>query len=261
MTMVVREPIGMSVDVPSDVAPVLTSRARALSSMLSLMATRGAEVARAAAIVTDAIRAGHGVLVCGNGGSAAEAQHLAGELVGRFRRERDAWPVLALTADMATITAVANDYGFENVFARQVAAFGRPGDVLIGFSTSGESVNVVNAARFARERGLQVIAFTGREPTSLGRLADVDLAVPCRETPLIQEIHTVLVHVICEIVEETLAGTAAWASSPPAPIPLRPDPAPPARRNGAASVPAARLESWDGGERPPLARSVVGEPL
>lgn len=191
---------------PDDLAPVLAERARAIGAMLSLMATRGTAVARAAAIIVDAIRADHRVLVCGNGGSAAEAQHLAGELVGRFRRDRDAWPVLALTADMATLTAVANDYGFETVFARQVAAFGRPGDVLIGFSTSGESVNVVNAARFARERGLKIIAFTGREPTSLGGLADVDLTVPCRETPLVQEVHIVLVHVICEVVEAALSA-------------------------------------------------------
>lgn len=221
MTMTfVERPCALDRSAPADVVSLLTGRARALSSMLSLMATRGNDVARAATIVVDAIRSGHSVLVCGNGGSAAEAQHLAGELVGRFRRERDAWPVLALTADMATVTAVANDYGFESIFSRQVAAFGRPGDVLIGFSTSGESVNVVNAARFARERGLHIIAFTGREPTSLGRLADVDLAVPCLEPPLIQEIHTVLVHVICETVEDALAAGAAEAAAATASIPL-----------------------------------------
>jgi D-sedoheptulose 7-phosphate isomerase len=253
MTMtVVEEPRRSVGTVPGDVAPTLTGRARALSSILSLMATREEAVAQAAAMVIDAIRSGHGVLVCGNGGSAAEAQHLAGELVGRFRRERDAWPVLALTADMATVTAVANDYGFEHVFARQVAAFGRPGDVLIGFSTSGESVNVVNAARFARERGLRVIAFTGREPTSLGRLADVDLAVPCQETPLIQEVHTVLVHVICEIVEETLSGSGAGASPVNAPIPLHPVSSSPPRRDGTTG--------WSEAERSPQPPLGTGEP-
>jgi len=187
------------------VAAALLDRARALSTILALLATNSQQITRAAAIITEALAAGHLVMVCGNGGSAAEAEHLAGELVGRFRREREPWPVLALTADSAVLTAVANDYGYETVFARQVAAFGHHGDVLVGISTSGESPNVVNAACEARDRGMSVIALTGREPTRLGLFADVAIAVPGTETALVQEVHAVLVHLISEIVESSLA--------------------------------------------------------
>jgi D-sedoheptulose 7-phosphate isomerase len=190
-----------------DVAAALVDRARALSTVLSLVATNSHQVTRAAAIIVEALATGHLVMVCGNGGSAAEAQHLAGELVGRFRREREPWPVLALTTDSAVLTAVANDYGYDTVFARQVAAFGHRGDVLVGISTSGESPNVVNAACQARDRGMTVVALTGREPTRLGLFSDVTLAVPATETALVQEVHTVLVHLISEIVESSLAQT------------------------------------------------------
>ena len=188
-----------------DVEAALLDRARALSTILTLLATNSHQITRAAAIIADALATGHLVMVCGNGGSAAEAQHLAGELVGRFRREREPWPVLALTADSTVLTAVANDYGYETVFARQVAAFGHQGDVLVGISTSGESPNVVNAACQARERGMSVIALTGREPTRLGLFSDVAIAVPATETALVQEVHSVLVHLISEIIESSLA--------------------------------------------------------
>lgn len=187
-----------------DVEAALLDRARALSTILALLATNSHPITRAATIIANALATGHLVMVCGNGGSAAEAQHLAGELVGRFRREREPWPVLALTADSAVLTAVANDYGYETVFARQVAAFGHQGDVLVGISTSGESPNVVNAAGQARERGMSVIALTGREPTRLGLFSDVAIAVPAPETALVQEVHSVLVHLISEIVESSL---------------------------------------------------------
>ena len=187
------------------VAAALLDRARALSTILALLATNSHQVTRAAAIITDALATGHLVMVCGNGGSAAESEHLAGELVGRFRREREPWPVLALTAGSAVVTAIANDYGYETVFARQVAAFGHHGDVLVGISTSGESPNVVYAACQARDRGMSVIALTGREPTRLGLFSDVAIAVPAAETALVQEVHAVLVHLISEIVESSLA--------------------------------------------------------
>jgi D-sedoheptulose 7-phosphate isomerase len=187
-----------------DVAAALLDRARALSTVLALLATNSHQITRAAAIITESLATGHVVMVCGNGGSAAEAQHLAGELVGRFRREREPWPVLALTADSAVLTAVANDYGYETVFERQVAAFGHRGDVLVGISTSGESPNVVKAACEARDRGMSVIALTGREPTRLGLFSDVAIAVPATETALVQEVHSVLVHLISEIVESSL---------------------------------------------------------
>jgi D-sedoheptulose 7-phosphate isomerase len=187
-----------------DVAESLIERAEALSEVLSRVASNSHALERAATIIVEALASDHHVLVCGNGGSAAEAQHLAAELVGRFRREREPWPVLALTADMAVLTAVANDYGYDTVFARQVAAFGRRGDVLVGISTSGESMNVVNAAYLARDRGMSVIALTGCEPTRLGRIADVAIAVPATETALVQEVHSVLVHLISDIVEGSL---------------------------------------------------------
>jgi D-sedoheptulose 7-phosphate isomerase len=187
------------------VAAALLDRARALSTILALLATNSHQITRVAAIIVEALATGHLVMVCGNGGSAAEAEHLAGEFVGRFRREREPWPVLALTADSAVLTAVANDYGYETVFARQVAAFGHHGDVLVGISTSGESPNVVNAACEARDRDMAVIALTGREPTRLGLFSDVAIAVPATETALVQEVHAVLVHLISEIVESSLA--------------------------------------------------------
>jgi D-sedoheptulose 7-phosphate isomerase len=187
------------------VAAALLDRARALSTILALLATNSHQITRVAAIIVEALTTGHLVMVCGNGGSAAEAEHLAGEFVGRFRREREPWPVLALTADSAVLTAVANDYGYETVFARQVAAFGHHGDVLVGISTSGESPNVVNAACEARDRDMAVIALTGREPTRLGLFSDVAIAVPATETALVQEVHAVLVHLISEIVESSLA--------------------------------------------------------
>src|SRR3954462_6898599 len=133
-----------------DVEAALLDRARALSTILALLATNSHQITRAAAIIVDALASGHLVLVCGNGGSAAEAQHLAGELVGRFRREREPWPVLALTSDSAVLPGVANNYGYEPVFARQAAAFGHQGDGLVGISPRGESQNVVKAACQAR---------------------------------------------------------------------------------------------------------------
>lgn len=186
-------------------ATVVRGRAHALNEALLLIATQSDPIAQAATEIVEALAKGHLVLACGNGGSAAEAQHLVGELVGRFLRDRDAWPAIALTTDSSVLTSIANDYGYDTVFARQVAAFGRTGDVLVAFSTSGESPNVLNAARQAREIGMQVIALTGCQPTTLGQLADVELAVPAASTPIVQEVHAVLVHLVCEIVESALA--------------------------------------------------------
>jgi D-sedoheptulose 7-phosphate isomerase len=189
----------------ADVEAALLDRSRALSAVLSLLATNSDLITQAAAIIVEALATGHLVMVCGNGGSAAEAQHLAGELVGRFRREREPWPALALTADSAVLTAVANDYGYDTIFERQVAAFGHRGDVLVAISTSGESANVLKAACLARDRGISVVALTGREPTRLGLFSDVAIAVPATETALVQEVHSVLVHLVSEIVESSLA--------------------------------------------------------
>lgn len=146
------------------------------------------------------------MLAAGNGGSAADAQHFAAELVGRFNRERRAYPVVALTTDTSILTAIANDYGYSHVFARQVCAHGTDGDVLVLFSTSGESENVVLAARAARQLSIKVVAFTGRRLSRLKEFADVCICVPSSDTPVVQELHQTLIHVLCDLVETELAG-------------------------------------------------------
>jgi D-sedoheptulose 7-phosphate isomerase len=151
------------------------------------------------------LRGGGKVLAFGNGGSAADAQHFAAELVGRFLRERAAWPALALTTDTSALTAVANDLGYENVFRRQIEAHGRQGDVAVGITTSGRSPNVLAALRLARERGLVTIGLTGNGGGEVGALVDHLIDVPHRETARIQEVHVMVIHVLCQVVEEELA--------------------------------------------------------
>lgn len=156
----------------------------------------------AAQAISDALKAGHKLLVFGNGGSAADAQHVAGELVGRFQRERAAMPAIALTVDTSILTAIGNDYSFRQVFARQVEALGQPGDVALGISTSGESPNVVAALQAAKAKGLKTIALTGRDGGSVGRAADIHVNVPDQNTQRVQEVHMTLLHVMCEVIEE-----------------------------------------------------------
>jgi D-sedoheptulose 7-phosphate isomerase len=158
----------------------------------------------AADAVGDALRLGNKVLVFGNGGSAADSQHFAAELVGRFGRERRALPAIALTTDTSALTAIGNDYGFDRVFARQVEALGRKGDVAIGISTSGASRNVVAALEAARAAGMTTIALTGRDGGEAGAAADVHVNVPSPATPRVQEVHRTILHVICELVEQGL---------------------------------------------------------
>jgi D-sedoheptulose 7-phosphate isomerase len=160
--------------------------------------------------VYECLRAGGKSLACGNGGSAADAQHLAAELVGRFREERQALPAIALTADTALLTALSNDYGYERVFARQVEALARPGDVLLAFSTSGNSANVVQAAQTARRRGCTVVALTGARGGELAGHADVLLKAPSSTVARIQEVHTLCIHVLCEALDALIrAGEAS----------------------------------------------------
>lgn len=165
---------------------------------------RGAAVAvvQAADAIRSAFAAGHKLLVFGNGGSAADAQHMAAELVGRFQRDRDGLAAIALTTDTSTLTSVANDYGFERVFIRQVEALGRPGDVAFGISTSGGSANVVTALEAARGRGLKTIALTGRNGGAVARAADIHVNVPDESTARVQEVHRTLIHAICELIED-----------------------------------------------------------
>ena len=160
------------------------------------------EIRVVADICKNALDKGHKILFCGNGGSAADAQHLAAELVGRFVKERESLPAIALTKDTSILTAVANDYSYDDVFSRQVAGLGQAGDVLIGISTSGNSKNVVKATELARQKGLKTVAFTGEGGGKLGALCDAVIAVPSKTTARIQEMHIMVGHIICEIVEE-----------------------------------------------------------
>ncbi|MRR06584.1 MAG: D-sedoheptulose 7-phosphate isomerase [Deltaproteobacteria bacterium] len=159
-----------------------------------------------AELLVEAFRNGKKLLVMGNGGSAADAQHLAGEIVGRFRLERPGLPAIALNTDTSILTAVGNDYGFEAIFRRQVEAHGQEGDVVIGISTSGSSPNVLSALRLAREKGCRTVGLLGKDGGSIKDLVDIDLTVPGHDTPRIQEGHITIIHILCELVEEALYG-------------------------------------------------------
>lgn len=190
----------------SDVlADTLAEHIQVLLVGLGQLQERSALLARVGLELIRTLESGGKVLVAGNGGSAAQAQHFATELVGRFKRERAGYAVLALTADSAVLTAIANDYGYDHVFSRQVQALGQAGDVLMALSTSGESENVVQAARAAREQRMTVIAVTGQPRSRLQQLADIAVCVSSSETPLIQELHMILLHLLCDVVEARLA--------------------------------------------------------
>jgi len=152
----------------------------------------------------DALRAGGKILICGNGGSAADAQHFAAELVGRFRRERPSWSAIALTVDASILTSLGNDFGFEQIFARQVQALGRPADILFAISTSGRSKNVLAAVEVAASSGMKTIGMTGEGSSPLGELVDHHLPIPSANTAFIQQGHMAVIHVLCELVEESL---------------------------------------------------------
>ena len=152
----------------------------------------------------DALRAGGKILICGNGGSAADAQHFAAELVGRFRRERPSWSAIALTVDASILTSLGNDFGFEQIFARQVQALGRPADILFAISTSGRSKNVLAAVEVAASSGMKTIGMTGEGSSPLGELVDHHLPIPSANTAFIQQSHMAVIHVLCELVEESL---------------------------------------------------------
>ena len=161
---------------------------------------------RVAALLCDCLRRGNKVIWCGNGGSAADAQHLAAELVGRFRRPRSPLPSLALTADTSVLTAIANDFGFEHVFERQIDALCQPGDVVVGISTSGSSSNVCAALRRAYELGATTIAMSGNSDGRLAELADVCLHVPSANPARVQEAHILVGHMLCEWVDTAIAA-------------------------------------------------------
>jgi D-sedoheptulose 7-phosphate isomerase len=166
-------------------------------------------IAQVAVLMVTAFREGRKVLLFGNGGSATDAAHIAAEFVGRYKRERKPLPAIALATDIAAITCIANDYGFDELFARQVLAHGRKGDIAIAISTSGNSPNVLKGVATARECGMITIAWTGGTGGKLAGLVDHPFVVPSTVTARIQESHITLGHVLCELVEETLLGTAS----------------------------------------------------
>ena len=188
-----------------DAGHALSIVARTLDAAIALhqrvRASDLTRTAQAAEAMVAALAAGRKVLAFGNGGSAADAQHLTTELVGRFQKDRAGFAAVALTADTSLLTSLANDYGFERVFARQVEALGQPGDVAFAISTSGTSPNVVAALQAARAGGLRTIALTGRDGGEAGRIAEIHINVPDDCTARVQEVHTTLIHAICELIE------------------------------------------------------------
>lgn len=173
---------------------------------------QGDELLKVCETLVKAYRGGRKLIVFGNGGSASQAEHLAAEMVGRFARERRALPAVALSANTAALTAVANDYGYEQVFARQVAAWGERGDVALAISTSGESGNVVEGVRMATERGLITVGLLGRSGGRLKEMVDHPLVVEGRKTARIQELHLLIGHILCEAVERSLFESGPAAS-------------------------------------------------
>ena len=159
-----------------------------------------------AELLTNALRAGGKILICGNGGSAADAQHFAAELVGRFRRDRPGWSAIALTVDASALTSLGNDYGFEQIFARQVQALGHPGDILVALSTSGRSKNVLAAVEVANALQMRTVGLTGEGASPLGTMVSHHLPIPSGNTTYIQQGHMAVIHVLCELIEDSLTG-------------------------------------------------------
>ena len=154
--------------------------------------------------IGNAIKNGNKLVLCGNGGSASDALHFAGEIVGRFQKERKAWPAVVLNADVATMTAIANDYGYDDVFARQAEGHVNAGDILIGISTSGNSENVYRAIEVAKKKGAKTAALLGKDGGIIGKHVDYPIVVSCNTTARVQESHIMLIPIMCEIVEEML---------------------------------------------------------
>ena len=166
-------------------------------------------IEQAARCMLGSLKKGGKIILFGNGGSAADAQHLTAELVGRFRRERDPIPAVALSVNTSILTSIANDYSYKVIFERQIEALGRPGDVAIGISTSGNAENVIEGIRCAHKKQLKTIGLTGKNGGELAKLTDIAIVVPSEETAHIQEVHITIGHLLCELVEEALADEKA----------------------------------------------------
>lgn len=177
-------------------------------NILDLLEKTGylASVLEAGDIICNALNSGNKILIAGNGGSAADAQHFAGEIVGRFLVERESLPAMSLCVDPSVMTCIGNDYGFEQVFSRQIQGLGKEGDVFVGISTSGNSENIVNALKMAREKKISSICFLGKGGGKIRNMCDISLVVPSDKTPRIQEIHEFTLHMLCEMVDRKLFG-------------------------------------------------------
>ncbi|MBI4683349.1 MAG: D-sedoheptulose 7-phosphate isomerase [Nitrospirae bacterium] len=161
-------------------------------------------ISEAADLIVNTIRAGNKLMICGNGGSAADSQHIAGEFVCRFYKNRNPLPAIALSTDTSVITSISNDYSYDDVFIRQVTALGKQGDVLLGISTSGSSMNVLKAFQAAREMDIRTVLLTGEKEKEIAEVSDIVIKTPSSDTPRIQEMHLLIEHIICEIVEKRI---------------------------------------------------------
>jgi D-sedoheptulose 7-phosphate isomerase len=175
-----------------------------LETKRKFFTAHSSDVERGAQMISATLKSGGKLVIFGNGGSAADAQHIAGELVNRFLQERKALPAIALTTDGGLLTCIANDTGFEKVFARQIEAFGREGDVCVAISTSGQSANIVVACEQARSQGIKVIGLLGRDGGKVASLCDLALIVPSDDTQRIQEAHNLIGHILCELIESEI---------------------------------------------------------
>ena len=167
------------------------------------------QIARIAVRLVETMKIGNKLLIMGNGGSAADAQHFAAEIVGRFKMERPALPAIALSTDTSIITAIGNDYGFERIFSRQVEALAAPGDALIAISTSGNSANILQALLTGRQAGCSAIGLLGKDGGTIKEICDLSLIIPSDDTPRIQEGHITVIHILCDLIEQTLFGRFA----------------------------------------------------
>lgn len=185
----------MAIDIP-----LLIDQHRAALECVAAMPDK---IQQAVALLEQTLAAGNTVYICGNGGSASDAQHFAAELTGRFERDRPGYAAVALTTDCSALTSIGNDYGFEHVFSRQLSALGREGDLLIGLSTSGNSANVIKAVELAQQRGIKTIGLLGKDGGQLKAISDVALTISVERTARIQEMHILLLHMFCEPFERT----------------------------------------------------------
>ena len=176
-----------------------------LETIQKVMETMNEPLQKPSKLAVETLKAGNKILLFGNGGSAADAQHIAAELTGRYKTERRGLPGIALTTDTSALTAIGNDYGYDRVFDRQVESLAQKGDLLIGISTSGNSKNVINAFNIGREIGCKIIGFAGRDGGAMNDLCDINLVVPSNDTPRIQEMHILFGHTICQIIDNELS--------------------------------------------------------